>query len=98
MSMKENGGPAFPCVETVLDQDGCDLSVLHHGLSIRDYFAAKATDDDIQEIMQKHRNNPQQPVDSIVRGELWVGLTHYTITRQQARYMHADAMLSERAK
>jgi hypothetical protein len=83
MSTKENGGPAFPCVETVLDQDGCDLSVLHHGLSIRDYFAAKATDDDVLDIIRDYFD---------------FDAGFYTVTRQQARYMHADAMLSERAK
>lgn len=75
---KDNGGPAFPTVYANLEG--------HYGttgLSMRDYFAAKASDADVGEIMGRHFD---------------FDTDEYTITRQQARYIHADAMLAERAK
>ena len=69
MTNKDNGGPAFPCdYEGSTRSDAC-------GLSIRDYFAAHASEDDIARVLE-----------------------YNMITRQQARYMHADAMLLERSK
>ena len=76
MSKINDGGPAFP-VPGLMDDES------FNGMSVRDYFAAKASGADIGEIMGSHFD-----YDSDV----------YTITRQQARYMHADAMLAERAK
>ena len=78
MSAKDNGGPAFPTVYANLEG--------HYGttgISMRDYFAAKASDADVGEIMGRHFD---------------FDTDKYTITRQQARYIHADAMLAERAK
>lgn len=40
MSMKDDGGPAFPQVE--LDRVTGNVCDQHFGLSLRDYFAAKA--------------------------------------------------------
>ena len=67
---KDNGGPAFG----ELQQVG-DVAMRDGGLSIRDYFAAHASEDDIARVLEYNMN-----------------------TRQQARYMHADAMLLERSK
>jgi hypothetical protein len=52
------------------------------GMSLRDWFAAKANESDVLEIIFKHAKSGGSS----------------SITRQQARYMHADAMLAERAK
>ena len=68
---KDNGGPAFPTVYANLEGHNGTT-----GISLRDYFAAKASEEDIQRYME------------------YDGL----MTRQCARYMHADAMLAERAK
>lgn len=38
MSENNNGGPAFPC-DHLVDDDGVSLSA---GMTLRDYFAAKA--------------------------------------------------------
>jgi len=70
---KDNGGPAFPVASTVVMADG---------MSLRDWFAAKANESDVLEIIFKHAKSGGSS----------------SITRQQARYMHADAMLAERAK
>ena len=67
---KDNGGPAFG----ELQQVG-DVAMRDGGLSIRDYFAAHASEEDIARVLE-----------------------YNMITRQQARYMHADDMLKERAK
>lgn len=73
---KDNGGPAFP-------------NEFREGMTLRDYFAAKASDCDVQDILNRH-------MQDFSFGP--VHLRRSSITRQQARYMHADDMLKERAK
>lgn len=75
----ENGGPAFPSANDV--EIGLITTSGHAGMTLRDYFAAKASDGDVGEIMSRHFDHDSD---------------EYTITRQQARYMHADAMLAAR--
>jgi len=82
---KDNGGPAFPTVEANYHNE----NMRSEGLSIRDYFAAKASDADVASVMAEYMVN--EDFGSIV-------ISHCSITRQQARYMHADSMLLERAK
>jgi hypothetical protein len=53
------------------------------GLSLRDYFAVKASDADVERIML-------ESYDPVLEG--------YQATRQQARYIHADYMLKVRAE
>lgn len=79
---KDNGGPAFPC------QYQGDTRSDASGISMRDYIAIHATDGDIDDAMAPY-------LDTGLYSETR-GLSG--ITRQQARYMHADAMLAERAK
>lgn len=73
---KEDGGPAFPFGQT----DELSGQLVNgwgsEGMTLRDYFAAKATDEDIKPYMTLDR----------------------FMSRQRARYMHADGMLVERAK
>lgn len=66
---KDNGGPAFP-VEV-------ERGVFAQGVTMRDYFAVKASDRDVNDVMNRSSIN---------------------LTRTQARYIHADEMLLERAK
>ena len=47
----------------------------NRGMTLRDYMAIHASEDDIARVLEYNMT-----------------------TRQQARYMHADAMLAERAK
>lgn len=77
---KDNGGYAFP-------GDGRISSV--NGMTLRDYFAAKASDKEVDLIMDDHF------VDYEVT-DFGVGHKRYSITRQQARYIHADEMLEAR--
>jgi hypothetical protein len=77
-----NGGPAFP-----LPKDrhlGDDYKC---GMSLRDYFAAKASEEDISEIMCRLENTEFDGCERV-----------FKITRQQAKFIHADAMLKAREK
>jgi len=79
---KQTGGPAFP-------SNGTMGEVVCEGMTLRDYLAAKASDCDVQDILNSHMRD-------FSFGS--VHLRRSSITRQKARYMHADAMLLERAK
>jgi hypothetical protein len=80
------GGPAFP-------SHGSMGEVAHEGMTLRDYFAAKASEDDI-------RANIEGPMqECIVEGsDGRKHITHRTVkyTREQAKYRYADAMLKAR--
>ena len=42
MSAKDNGGPAFPARETILDPENPhDVAANYPGMTLRDYFAAQ---------------------------------------------------------
>lgn len=64
---KDNGGPAFPLQTTVASGMGGTISLTseHHrmqyGMTLRDYFAAKATEEDIRANMTfgEGYNDPQ---------------------------------------
>lgn len=60
-----------------------DLAVRQGGITIRDYMAIHASKEDVDQVMLEN-------FDFVTE--------RYLITRQQARYMHANFMLSERAK
>ena len=49
--MKNNGGPAFPHETVVYDDPEDRAGGKYDGMSLRDYFAAKATEDDIRAVM-----------------------------------------------
>ena len=91
MSKDEGGGAAFPVTgyascnghtpPTDVVKMGCG------GMTLRDWFAGRATEEDVAE----HRTQE------------WVNANHYTEgyvrhtnTREQAKYAHADAMLAAR--
>ena len=93
-----DGGPAFPSERRLIDypilaDDGKTIIGRKGdidgppGMSLRDYFAAHVTEKEIAEIMFEH----------IIKGDILdLGPVNYLITRQQARYIHADAMLEAR--
>jgi hypothetical protein len=86
--MKDTGGPAFPA-------NHFDLAENEHGMTLRDYFAAKASDADIEDLREKTKRQTVQ-VNSMGRRE--ISLVVPRDWRQIARYIHADAMLAERSK
>jgi hypothetical protein len=83
----KTGGPAFPAT----NHHGHKLE----GMTLRDYFAAKASEDDI-------RANIEGPMqECIVEGSNGrKHITHRTVkhTREQAKYRYADAMLKARGQ
>ena len=86
---KNTGGPAFPGFDYI-DQHGKKNP---EGMTLRDYFAAKASEEDI-------RANIEGPMqECIVEGsDGRKHITHRTVkyTREQAKYRYADAMLKAR--
>jgi len=74
--IKNTGGPAFPCENNIEK---------FSGMTLRDYFAATASDLDISNIMGRIENTEFDGCERV-----------FIITRQQARYIHADAMLKSR--
>jgi len=82
--MTDHVTPAFPTV-MIGEREG--------GMTLRDYFAAKASEEDI-------RANIEGPMqECIVEGaDGRKHITHRTIkyTREQAKYRYADAMMEAR--
>jgi hypothetical protein len=61
MSFDETGGPAFPCERQLTDQD----VLVFEGITIRDYFAAKAmqallNSDEWREHLDEHAEVPSE--------------------------------------
>ena len=86
--MKDTGGPAFPARHLHLASN-------EHGMTLRDYFAAKASDADIEALRERTKREEVQ-ISSMGRREISFVVPREW--RQIARYMHADAMLAERSK
>lgn len=79
-----DGGPAFPVAASTGDpRDGV---YCRDGMSLCDWFAAMASDDDISEFLPKTYGEQQE-------AEKATGIKR---TRQWARYQVADAMLKAR--
>ena len=80
MPQKLDGGPAFPATETheYFGEHG------FQGMSLRDYFAAGALEDDIREYqdfnLDKHGNYAP------------------SLSREQAKFAYADAMIKARGE
>ena len=76
-------GPAFPTEEFIPDLPNGEQLVLHTGMTLRDYFAAHATESDLA----------AQYI--VLREQSGIGILpdNYTV---KARYLHADAMLAAR--
>lgn len=82
---KDNGGPAFPVSDVMAlePRTTAEMVSLAHGMSLRDYMAIHASESDVERVMFEN-------FDHVIEV--------YLVTRQQARYMHADFMLAERAQ
>jgi hypothetical protein len=86
---RDDGGPAFG-VADVRDADGVGIAQGHPGMSLRDYFAAKA----MAAILSTPEDAPWVKAD---------GAQCKTLREIQARisevaYGYADAMIAERKK
>lgn len=88
--MRHDGGPAFPCMKPNMTWEENDLNrpfkmVAHDGLSLRDYFAAKAMQAYIFPEML-HGANTEEEIANEYRN-----IAAFA-------YRMADAMLLERSK
>ncbi len=80
-----DGGPAFP---HTTQWDGITPAINYHGISMRDYFAAAATEKDIQEFIPATCGEADQ----------FRQKHGFLPSRQWARYCHADVMLKARGE
>ncbi len=81
---KKTGGPAFPPSNPGYA----------HGMTLRDYFAAKATEDDVMEHILK--GYKEQHVIERDNGTSYIATRQAMWTREEAKYRYADAMLKAR--
>ena len=95
---KETGGPAFPMTHvTVLAEDGTpneSCEVRHEGMTLRDYFAAHAPQDDVERFYETVK--VRKYIDVEPSGYHRVNWRRPDNARYIARYMYADAMLKAR--
>lgn len=80
---KPNNPPAFPTDPRSLAHKPGD------GMTLRDYFAIRASEEDIEHYRVKEFEYHSQSKTTSVK---------YLFTREQARFRFADAMLVEREK
>ena len=90
----DTGGPAFPFQIDLPNGDGSETTHYYAGVTMRDWFAAHASDADI-EALRLRTKREQVRTDRWGRRE--VGLFEPDNWRQIARYMHADLMLKARS-
>ena len=81
-----NNEPAFPV------QDAFSMST-ETGMTLRDYFAAKATEKDVEEYERGSRIKEVPRKDGL-GNERFSETVYYT--REQAKFRYADAMLKAR--
>lgn len=84
----DDGGPAFPTENQW--QIGPN-SYHYEGMSLRDYFAGEANEQDIH----YHIMDKAEPIPGTDEGD-GLGPDLKYPTREQARYMFADAMIAAR--
>lgn len=77
----DDGGPAFP------ESGARGIAASGEGMSLRDYFAAKASEQDIQAQQEWTGNTMREGYPSNRKPKF---------SRSQCRYKHADAMLAAR--
>jgi len=76
---EHDGGPAYPAWSTE------EPFFIQGGMTLRDYFAAHATESDISALVFSRELEAMSPEE-------------YIAARCAARYQHADAMLRERER
>ena len=92
MTEKNNGGPAFPAPEAARWHFADPSAYL--GMTLRDYFAAKASEEDINEHIWK--GHKEQFVVDEGMGKSRLASREAMWTREEAKYRYADAMLKAR--
>ena len=85
---KETGGPAFPIVG--------QWGVSEQGMTLRDYFAAHATEEDVQQYINDYSEMVDGLYYSFASKKPEPTKVPKKRTREQAKYMYADEMLKAR--
>jgi len=89
---KETGGPAFP-----LHQHGTQTLGMHiTGMTLRDYFAAKATEEDVRNYINDYSEMVDGFYYSFASEKFESTKVPKKRTREQAKYIYADSMLEAR--
>lgn len=88
MSGTDDGGAAFPHAPYATDRS--NWSDGSQGMTLRDYFAASASEEDIQSMRDAHKR-PVPGSDDYLYGSDYI----YP-SRSECRYLHADTMLAAR--
>jgi hypothetical protein len=79
-----NGGPAFPMAGSTREWDDVKKQWKpQEGMTLRDWFAGQATEEDIE----AHTGGDIHPQ---------TGRLYNQMTREQAKYAYADAMIAAR--
>ena len=95
MTTKNTGGYAFPQHTFEPNPNGGEPRIIwQEGMTLRDYFAAKASDEDIADAMS--RIPKVERIVNSVEGKKAIVLGLPDDARQIARYRCADAMLKAR--
>jgi len=89
----ETGGPAFPHTVEYKGAD-CGGVVPHGGMTLRDYFATHASEEDIK--YWQPMGVEVTKVRELGNGSKQICYAPGIYTREQARYRYADAMLEAR--
>lgn len=90
MRETNTGGPAFPQDHRNTNGEG----IQYFGMTLRDYFAGKASEEDINEHIWK--GHKEQFVVNEGMGKSRVATREAMWTREEAKYRYADAMLKAR--
>ena len=90
MSNTNTGGPAFPT--EVWDSEGVPQHT--EGMTLRDYFAAKASEEDINQHIWKGHKEDFVQLDG--HGKKTILQREAMWSREEAKYRYADAMLKAR--
>ncbi len=92
--MKDNGGPAFPVIHTIVTQPGSftQAPLGHEGMTLRDFYVSAAPAEEITDIV------PQTAADAAkwLGVELYDYRVHYPMALAKARGIWADAMIAAR--
>lgn len=83
-----DGGPAFPATHIACVNGAVAGDAVVGGMTLRDFFAALATSDDIDGFLPA----------TVGEAEAFRKTHGFAPSTQWARYQHADAMLAARAR
>ena len=92
--LAKEGGPAFPSVMSEETKEGVKVEATFYGATLRDYFAAKASEEDIEKWRPKGYN--EEYVIETPEGRKKICSRAAMYTREQAKYRYADAMIEAR--